>query len=120
MKKADHNTPKTQETSSVLRAGATASKSGNKAGATISSSNAHGQAFRTEKAMQRNEGRIPELAADAVKQARANTLNAGRSVVEVVDGKLVETHPDGSFKVIRSIASPTVVVPDKKLIRKVK
>lgn len=78
------------------------------------------QAFRTEKAMQSNEGRIPLLAANAVKQARANTLQAGRSVVEVVDGKLVETLPDGSSKVIRSIAPPTSVAPEKRLIRKVK
>jgi hypothetical protein len=37
---------------------------------------------------------IPFLVEDAVKKARTKTLQSGRSVVEAVDGKLIESHPD--------------------------
>jgi|GEM_PF-1169594 len=121
MKKTGHNAINKQATTSIVRAEATAPKSGKKAGSAVSScTSVKVQAFRTEKAMKNNEDRIPQLAADAVKQARAITLSAGRSVVEVVDGKLVETLPDGSFKVIRLIASSTSVAPEKRFIRKAK
>jgi hypothetical protein len=63
-----------------------------------------------EKEMSYLEGRIPELAEGAVKQAYCKTLAAGRRVVEAVNGQLVESHPDGSSKVIRNLAAPTPVV----------
>lgn len=71
-----------------------------------------------EKTMSRRENRIPQLAENAVKQARTKTLNAGRSVVEAVNGKLIETRPDGSVKEIRSLAAPIPVSPGQKIIRK--
>lgn len=71
-----------------------------------------------EKAMRQQENRIPQLAESAVKQARANTLKAGRSVVEAVDGKLIETRPDGTSRVIKSIPAPTPVVAGQKRYRK--
>jgi hypothetical protein len=73
-----------------------------------------------ERTMAAQEKRIPQLAENAVKQARTRTLKAGRSVVEAVDGKLVETRPDGSVKEIRSLASPTQVPPEKRKIRRTK
>ena len=71
-----------------------------------------------ERTMARQENRIPQLAESAVKQARTRTLKAGRSVVEAVDGKLIESYPDGSHKVLKSIPAPIPVVPGLRLIRK--
>ena len=73
-----------------------------------------------EKAMSQQESRIPQLAENAVKQARANTLKAGRSVIEAVGGQLVETRPDGTTKVLKSIPAPTRVVVGQTRVRKVK
>ena len=72
-----------------------------------------------EKTMRKRESRIPQLAEDAVKQARTKTLKAGRSVIEAVNGKLIETRPDGSHKVLKSIPAPTHVVVGQK-VRRVK
>jgi len=71
-----------------------------------------------ERTMSAREKRIPELAEDAVKNARSRTLQSGRNVLEAVDGKLVVTHPDGSRKVLKSLAAPITVVPGQKIIRK--
>lgn len=65
----------------------------------------------SENDMRVMEERIPFLAEDAVKKARTKTLQSGRNVVEAVDGKLVETRPDGSRKVLRSVSAPIHVVP---------
>lgn len=73
-----------------------------------------------EKAVTKQEGRIPELAEGAVKQARSKTLASGRSVVEAVDGQLIETHPDGSSKVLKSIPAPIRVVVGQKKVRREK
>lgn len=53
----------------------------------------------------RMEDRIPVMAEGAVNSAYINALAAGRSVVEVMGGLLVETTADGSHKVIR-LAKP--------------
>jgi hypothetical protein len=71
-----------------------------------------------EKNMIKRESRIPQLAEDAVKKARTKTLKSGRSVVEAVDGKLIESRPDGTFKVIRSLAAPIPVALDQRIRRK--
>lgn len=73
-----------------------------------------------EKNMSVREDRIPFLAEDAVKKARTKTLSSGRNVVEAVDGKLIESHPDGSHKVLRSLSAPIPVAPGQKIIRKSK
>lgn len=65
------------------------------------------------------EDQIPFLAEDAVKQARANTLQAGRCVLEVVGGQLVETSPDGSQKVLKSIPAPIPVVARQTRVRRI-
>ena len=73
-----------------------------------------------EKTMRTRENRIPQLAENAVKRARSKTLRGGRSVVEAVDGKLIESRPDGTFKVIKPLAAPISVVPGQKRVRKSK
>ncbi|MBW4056061.1 MAG: hypothetical protein HIU83_11810 [Proteobacteria bacterium] len=73
-----------------------------------------------EKTMCELEERIPFLAEDAVKKARTKTLSSGRNVVEAVNGKLIESHPDGSYRVIRPLASPIPVASGQKRIRRSK
>ena len=70
-----------------------------------------------ENAMRYLENRIPELAEGAVKQAYCKTLTSGRRVVEAVNGNLVESCPDGSFKVLRALTAPTAVVPGQRRVR---
>lgn len=48
------------------------------------------------------EDKIPVMAEGAINTAYINALVAGRSVMEVVDGMLVETTADGKRKVIRA------------------
>lgn len=73
-----------------------------------------------ESTISTQESRIPQLAESAVKQARLKTLASGRSVVEAKDGKLIETHPDGTQRVIKSIPAPTPVAAGQKRIRRAK
>lgn len=70
-----------------------------------------------EKAMSYLEKRIPELAEGAVKQAYCKTLTSGRRVVEAVNGKLVESSPDGSSRVLKTLTAPTAVVPGQRRVR---
>ena len=64
------------------------------------------------------ERRIPELAEGAVRQAYSKTLASGRTVVEAINGQLIESHPDGSSKVLKNIHPPTPIAPGQKIIRK--
>lgn len=70
-----------------------------------------------ENAMSYLETRIPELAEGAVKQAYCKNLAAGRKVVEAVNGQLIESFPDGTSRVIKSLVAPTPVVPGQRRIR---
>ena len=70
-----------------------------------------------EKTMSNLEKRIPELAEGAVKQAYCKNLASGRRVVEAVNGQLVESRPDGSSRVIKSLTAPTPVVPGQRRMR---
>lgn len=70
-----------------------------------------------EKVMSNLEKRIPELAEGAVKQAYCKTLASGRKVVEAINGQLVESCPDGSFKVIKPLPAPTPVAPGQRRVR---
>lgn len=54
---------------------------------------------------------VPLLAEIAVKQAYQNARDAGQTIVEVRDGKLVESHPDGTTKEIRAVAPGIRVTP---------
>ena len=71
-----------------------------------------------EKTMSSLERQIPELAEGAVKQAYCKTLASGRKVVEAVGGKLIESHPDGTSRVVKSLHAPIAVKPGQKLVRK--
>ena len=53
----------------------------------------------------RLEDKIPVMAEGAINTAYINALAAGRSVMEVMNGMLVETTADGQHKVIR-VAKP--------------
>jgi hypothetical protein len=64
------------------------------------------------------ERRIPELAEGAVRQAYSKTLASGRKVVEAINGQLIESHPDGSSRVLKDIHCPIPVTPGQKIIRK--
>ena len=70
-----------------------------------------------EKSMRFQEACIPELAEGALKQAYYRTLAAGCKVVEALNGQLVESLPDGSVRVIKSLPQPSPVMPDKRIIR---
>jgi hypothetical protein len=71
-----------------------------------------------EKTMSALERQIPELAEGAVKQAYCKTLASGRKVVEAVGGKLIESRPDGTSRVLKSLHASIVVKPGQKLMRK--
>lgn len=68
----------------------------------------------SERTMRALEERIPELASGAVKQAYVQALVSGSNVLEVINGQLVESHPDGSRKVLRSLAPALRVKPGSK------
>ncbi len=71
-----------------------------------------------EKTMQFLEEKIPELAVGALNQAYCNALASGATVLEAVDGALVETAPDGSRKFIQSLPAPYSVKLGSKRIRR--
>jgi len=71
-----------------------------------------------EETVRNLERRIPELAEGAVKQAYSKALASGRNVVEAVDGQLIESHPDGSSKVLKKIQAPIPISPGQKKFRK--
>lgn len=68
-----------------------------------------------EKTMRFLEEHIPELADAAVKQAYWQTLAAGNSVLESDNGTLVETHPDGTRKIIKQLLPSIPVAKGQKL-----
>lgn len=70
-----------------------------------------------EKSMSNLERRIPELAEGAIKQAYCKTLASGRRVIEAINGQLVESSPDGTTRVLKSLPVPTPVVPGQKRVR---
>ena len=72
-----------------------------------------------ERSMRQLEARIPEFADLDVKQAYAKALTSGSKVLEAVDGKLVESSPDGSTRVIRSLPAPTLVPLGSKRVRRI-
>jgi hypothetical protein len=64
-----------------------------------------------EKTMRFLEEHIPELAESALTQAYWQTLASGHSVLESENGVIYEVHPDGTRKVVKTIAAPTPVQP---------
>ena len=79
-------------------------------------------ASRLEKMMQAGtkktaiqEGDIPSLAKDAVQKAYRRALKSGSSVLEVVDGQLVRSNPDGSSTTLKTLRPGRVVTPGTKI-----
>ncbi len=72
----------------------------------------------SEEAMRFQEGHIPELAEGAVMQAYCKALATGNTIVEVVNGQLMEFHPDGSSKLIKTLPTATPVVPGQRRVRR--
>ena len=64
------------------------------------------------------EKNIPELASGACKQAYARALAFGSSVLEVRDGRLVESHPDGTVQVLKTLHVMKKVPIGKRRIAK--
>jgi len=65
--------------------------------------------MRTEKEIDFLEKKIPELAEVATKKAYCDALSRGNTVMEIVDGQIVSTAPDGTRTVIKA-AKPMVKV----------
>lgn len=71
-----------------------------------------------EKAMSFQEEKIPELAEGAFKRAYYQSLAAGNTVIEAINGELVETAPDGSRKVLKRLPKPIEIAPEQSKIRR--
>lgn len=65
--------------------------------------------MRTEKELDFLETLIPELAESATKKAYLDALSRGSSVVEIINGKIVSTAPDGTRTIIKK-AKPMITV----------
>lgn len=71
----------------------------------------------SEESMQRMEAQIPELAGSAVKRAYLQALTTSGKVTEARNGQLIETHAEGTVRVLRSIAKPFAVTMGTKRVR---
>ena len=67
-----------------------------------------------EQSLQFLEDHIPELADAAFKQAYWKALASGSSVLEAVNGYIVEVFPDGTRKIIKQIGEPVPVTPGQQ------
>ncbi|MET3133491.1 hypothetical protein AAKU55_003781 [Oxalobacteraceae bacterium GrIS 1.11] len=72
-----------------------------------------------EKAMQQLEARVPEFADVALKEAYAKALRSGSKVLEALDGKLFESSPDGSQRLIKLLPPPVWVALGSKRFHRV-
>jgi|APCry1669188910_1035180.scaffolds.fasta_scaffold290293_2 hypothetical protein len=72
----------------------------------------------SEEAMCFQEGHIPELAEGAVMQAYCKALASGNTIVEAVNGQLMEFYPDGSSRLIKTLPTATPVVPGQRRVRR--
>ncbi len=64
------------------------------------------------------EEQMPEFAQSALTIARDQALAAGATVLEAINGELVETSADGSRRFIKSLPTPYKVEPGAKRIRR--
>jgi hypothetical protein len=71
------------------------------------------QAGTKKRAIQ--EGDIPGLARGAVRRAYDRALKSGSSVLEVVNGQLVKSNPDGSRTILKDVKPGRVVTPGTKI-----
>ncbi|HEY9208232.1 MULTISPECIES: hypothetical protein [Acidovorax] len=68
----------------------------------------------TEESMKVLEAGIPKLAQGAFQRAHYQALTTSGKVMRAVNGQLVETHADGTEKVVRTIHSPVKVAMGAK------
>ena len=72
----------------------------------------------TERAIQAQEERIPQLARAAFREARQTALKNGYSVLEVQQNQLVEVSPDGSVRICQQIEASIPVIRGQKISRR--
>lgn len=72
----------------------------------------------TEKAMRYLEEHIPDLVGAAITQAYWEALAMGSSVTQCENGVIYEVFPDGTRKVIKTIAPPLPVKLGQKVLIK--
>ena len=70
--------------------------------------------MRSDKEIDYLEEFIPTLAASATKKAYLDALCRGNTVTEIVNGKIVETAPDGTRTIIGD-AKPMVKIPQNNI-----
>ncbi len=73
--------------------------------------------MRTEKELDYLEKQIPKLAESAVQKAYLDALSRGNSVMEVSEGKIVKTYPDGTQDYVKTVDAD-IEVDKKYLVRK--
>lgn len=72
--------------------------------------------MRTEKELDFLEAHIPTLAESAFKKAYLDALSSGTSVLEAIDGKIIEVFPDGTRKTIKKIAADRKIEIDDEVV----
>jgi len=65
--------------------------------------------MRTEKELNFLETLLPSLAEGAFKKAYADALSSGSSVLEAIDGKIIEVFPDGTHKIVKHIPADRII-----------
>lgn len=65
--------------------------------------------MRTENELDYLETLILSLAEGAFKKAYVDALSSGSSVLEAIDGKIIEIFPDGTQKFIKPIAADRII-----------
>jgi len=63
----------------------------------------------TEKELDFLETLIPTLAEGAFKKAYLDALSNGESVLEAINGKIIEVFPDGTHKIVKHIATDRII-----------
>lgn len=69
----------------------------------------------SERELEKMESAFPALSAQVFREARAEALRHGLSVVESENGVVYEVSPDGRRREIKRVALPVEVEPGLKL-----
>lgn len=73
--------------------------------------------MRKENELDFLENHIPSLAQNALKKAYVDTLSRGASVLEIINGKMLEVFPDGTQKFIKNVESD-IKIKEKNMVIK--
>jgi hypothetical protein len=74
----------------------------------------------TERTLDQLEKKIPELARVATREARANAIQRGCSLMQAIGGRLYEIFPDGTKKIIKKMEPNRHVAFNRTLHLKLK